>query len=216
MLRWFGLLLAGLLLFSCTDPKEIEGEGLEDFTPDERKEANTAGSVVYLTKVEREVFFYLNLARRHPAKFVESFLKDYEGALGYRKGYAFDERKASLIRQLKKQKKLALVEPSDELFRLAECFAVAQGASGYTGHGRNGTGCDLGYHAECCDYGNYDSGLYVILELLIDSGEGNAELGHRKILLADYRYMGVAQRNHKRFGKVAVLDFWTRKGGAWR
>lgn len=221
MLKWFGVFLAGLLLLSCSveeedQNSEIKGEGLEAFSKSERQEANTARNEAYLSTVEKEVFFYLNLARRHPAKFVKVFLEKYEHAPGYNKGYAFDERKASLIQQLNRQEPLALVNPSRELFSLAECFAVAQGKAGYTGHGRGGTGCEDGYHAECCDYGDYASGLYIILELLIDSGRGNEALGHRKILLSDYRCMGVAQRAHTRYGKCAVLDFWTREGGAWQ
>lgn len=62
--------------------------------------------------------------------------------------------------------------------------------------------------AECCDYGGCYGGLEIIMSLLIDAGENNAALGHRRICLdSSYHYLGVAIRNHKEYGKNAVLDF---------
>ncbi len=218
MMKWLFLLVVSSLaaLLSCTTGENIEtpeavGEGLEAFSAAERKQANTAASEPYLSSFEKEVFLYLNLVRLNPSLFAKTFVQGYEGAPGYAKGYAFDERKASLLEQLKHMQPLEVIKPNKELFDLAECFATAHGKKGLVGHDRTGTGCEKGYHAECCGYGKYDSGLYSILELLVDSGEGNEALGHRRILLGDYKYMGVAQRNHTRYAKCTVLDFWAAR-----
>lgn len=203
------LFTAGCVLFGCKSSKNVE----RNLTSNELAEANTADKGSYLSAIEKEVFYYLNLARMHPKEFASRYLKDYSGAPGYMKGYAFDERKLSLLRQLESMSPLPLIKPDSKLFELAECFATKQGKMGGVGHDRGATGCASGYHAECCSYGNYTTGLHYVLELLIDSGEGNAALGHRKILLGNYLYMGAALRDHTDYGKVIVLDFWRTEGG---
>ena len=203
------ILLCVGVLQACKSSENI----VRDFTQPELDAANTAANESYLSHIEKEIFYYLNLARMSPKVFARVHLKDYEGAPGYNKGYAFDERKISLLRQLESMQPLPSIKPNQKLFDMAECFAVEQGKKGIIGHDRSGTGCSIGYHAECCSYGNYTTGLYYVLELLIDTGEGNAALGHRKILLGNFLYMGVAHRDHAKYGKDVVLDFWRGQGG---
>lgn len=203
------VLLCGGVLQACKSNESI----VRDFSPAEIAAANTAANESYLSPIEKEVFYYLNLARMNPKVFARTYIKDYLGAPGYTKGYAFDERKISLMRRLTTMQPLPIIKPSRKLFDLAECFAIAQGKKGEIGHDRSATNCNVGYHAECCSYGNYTSGLYYVLELLVDSGEHNAALGHRNILLGDFLFMGVAQRDHARYRKGVVLDFWRTENG---
>ncbi len=176
----------------------------------ERKQANTAADLEYLSQKEKECFYYLNLMRLDPERFAKAFLQDYDGRPDYVKGYAFDERKASLLVDLKKTNPMPLFTPQKQLFLSALCLALEQGKTGRTGHHRTKT-CRAKFDAECCDYGAGDA-IYAILELLIDAGEGNAELGHRRILMdSTLQRMGVAMREHKKFEQVTVIDFNWKK-----
>ena len=203
------LVLNASVLRACTSRKIVE----HVFTQAELEAANTAVNEKYLSTIEKEVFYYLNLARSNPKVFASVYVKDYEGAPGYTKGYAFDERKESLLRELESMSPLSIIKPDRKLFDLAECFAIKQGKKGKIGHSRKDTGCASGYHAECCSYGDYTSGLHYVLALLIDAGESNGDLGHRRIMLGNYLYMGVAHRDHAAYGKDIVLDFWRSKDG---
>ena len=223
MKKLLSALLLPLLMVSCTSFFESEEDDVmsvktiksyeEKFSISMRSQANTAANASYLTQTEKEVFYYLNLARLNPRLFAQTFVTDYYHAPGYSAGYAFTERKQSLIETLSTMQPLEALIPNEMLFEFAECFATGSGKLGIVGHDRSQTGCitpNQGWFAECCDYGNYDSGLWVVLELLIDSGENNAALGHRKIMLdGSYLCMGVAVRPHTGYGKVTVLDFWS-------
>lgn len=216
-------LLLPLLLVSCTGLFESEEDDVmsakaiksyeEKFSSSTRSQANTAANASYLTQMEKEVFYYLNLARLNPPLFAQTFVTDYYHAPGYTAGYAFTERKQSLIETLYMMQPLETVIPNEMLFEFAECFSTESGKLDIVGHDRSQTGCispNQGRFAECCQYGNFDSGLWVVLQLLIDPGENNSALGHRKIMLdGSYLYMGVAARPHTGYGKVTVLDFWS-------
>ena len=168
--------------------------------------ANTAQDAAYLTKVEKDAIYYLNLARMNPPLFADTYVKHYSGIPNYIKPYAFDERKQSLIRELERLKPLDILYPNSEIHEYAECFALESGRRGTVGHDRRGTGCQSNIYAECCNYGIND-GLLIILELLIDAGENNAALGHRKLCLGQYGMTGVSVKPHRSEGYVCVLNF---------
>ena len=173
-----------------------------------RNAANTAVNETYLSAEEKEVFYYLNLARINPPLFAETYASGYNGDNGYTKGYAWDERKQSLIEELRTMAPLALFTPDTTMYELAKCFAYEGGRRGIVGHERSETGCSAGYNAECCQYGGIQNGLSIIMSLLIDAGENNEALGHRRICLKDTKYgMGVAIRPHTQYKFNAVLDF---------
>ena len=197
------VLLCSGVLQACKSNESI----VRDFSPAEVAAANTAANESYLSPIEKEVFYYLNLVRMNPKVFARTYVKDYLGAPGYTKGYAFDERKISLMRRLTTMQPLPIIKPSRKLFDLAECFAIAQGKKGEIGHDRSATNCNVGYHAECCSYGNYTSGLYYVLELLVDSGEHNAALGHRNILLGDFLFMALRNAITQDTEKALCLTF---------
>ena len=192
--------------------KAMDETFASQWTSDERAAAASATGLKYLNEVEKEVFYYLNLMRTNPPLFARTYAAEYNGDTGWVKGYAFDERKESLLKELEALDAMPLLMPDDELYDSADCFATQGGALGNTGHDRTGTTCDADpAMAECCDFGNCATGLAVVMHFLIDAGESNARLGHRRIML-DKRLcrMGVAVRDHAKFPKMAVLDF---KGG---
>jgi hypothetical protein len=170
--------------------------------------ARTADTEDYLEKEEQEIFYYLNLMRLNPPLFAQTYATGYDGAKGWSKGYAWDERKDSLIADLSIMEPLPLLYPDVKLYELARCFATEGGKLGITGHDRSQTGCATGYKAECCQYGGARNGLAIIMAFLIDAGENNAELGHRAILFtSDYVKLGVSIQPHIKYNINAVLDF---------
>ena len=189
------------------------------FSRSVRQQANTAVNEAYLSNIEKELFYYLNLARLEPQLFSKTFVTNYHQTPGYKAGYAFEERKQSLMSYLSTMEALDALEPSRMLSEIADCFATSSGKTGYVGHERLDSGCisiSEGLFGECCAYSRIDNGLWHILQLLVDAGEDNGDLGHRKILLdidkphdSIKKYMGVAVRSHTKFGMVSVLDLWT-------
>lgn len=195
-----------LLLSSCcllALPSNAANDGL-NFTKQEMDAANVAANHLTLSDLEKGVFYYLNLARTAPKTFAQQYVKDYKG-----EGYHFDERKESLYQQLMSMQPIHRLTPAQALIDLAVCFATQAGKAGIVGHSRRGTTCKSDFKGECCSYGNLTALAHVV-ELLIDAGEGNGSLGHRKIMLDPvYHTMGCAEREHKTYEKNLVLDFDT-------
>jgi len=156
----------------------------------------------YLTTEERAVFYYLNFARTDPKRFVEKcVMKDKQY------NYYYPERKESLIETLKEMEPVGEILPDKDLYLMAYCYAKKGGELGIRGHDRSQTGCEKGYYGECCSYG-HQSGLEIVMQLLVDPGENNAALGHRKMCLGkSYSKLGVSIQPHKEHSFHAVLDF---------
>lgn len=170
------------------------------------KEAlHTAQHEAYLTEGEKEVIYYINLARMQPRYFADSVLKMHSGTNSLAQsssegaGYV-----ASLYTYLKNMRPLPPLQPSKALYTTAQCFAAATGKSGATGHERKGTGCTAHSSAECCSYGKQKP-LDIVLQLLVDNGVPS--LGHRLICLGKYSQVGVSIQPHKTYRYTAVLDF---------
>ena len=194
------LLLLGIFCL-VTLPTKARNNG-KNFTQKECEAANVAVNELTLSDLEKEVYYYLNLARIAPMTFAELYVKDYKG-----EGYAFDERKESLYQQLLKMKPVGRVKPDQKLIETAVCFATQAGKRGIVGHSRRGTSCKSSFNGECCSYGDWNALAHVV-ELLIDAGENNEELGHRKIMLDPaYHTMGCAEREHRGYRKNLVMDF---------
>ncbi len=190
------------------DKTDLDELCLPKWSKKDLSSANTALTVAYLSKEEKEIYFYLNLVRINPPLFAATFATHYTGNNGWIKGYAFDERRDSLIRELKKLEPLPLVYPDENLYEMAHCFAYEGGKLGLSGHDRSATKCIGGNFAECIQYGGGKNGLSIIMSLLIDAGENNAALGHRRICLKNSPYiMGASIENHTRYKFNAVLDF---------
>ena len=170
--------------------------------------ANTAKDEEYLTKYEKDIFLYLNLARLNPSLFAETYAANYNGLPGMPKGYAFEERKESLIKELLDMEPLDLLYPDSIIYEHARCFAIEAGMKGIIGHDRDDVSCGSVFQ-ECCTYFLID-GLDIVMGLLIDPGEQNEDLGHRKTCLGHFGLMGVSIQPHAETDFNAVLNFGFR------
>jgi len=177
----------------------------EQWDKPEYKAANSAENEPDLTQDEKDVFYYLNLARINPRLFAETYVTHFNGKKNIKNDPSFEERKQSLIHELLNLRSLDILFPNKTIIEHAECFAIQGGALGIIGHKRDGTDCKMDF-AECCAYSNTD-GLYIVLDLLIDPGEKNANLGHRKICLSNYGMLGVSIKPHLTTQYIAVLQF---------
>jgi len=174
--------------------QEIPHADFEQWKAPEYLAANTAQNEDYLTAEEKQVYYYLNLARMNPKLFADTYLGNIKDSK--------DSYESSLYKELQQLKPLSVLKPDRALFESAQCHAVESGKSGYVGHDR--VKCKQHFMGECCHYG--ESGpLEIVTLLLIDHNVPS--LGHRKICLGNYTQLGVAIRPHKAYGKNAVLDF---------
>jgi hypothetical protein len=196
------------------EKNELDTRYAKDWDKPEYRVARTALTSDYLSMEEKEVYYYLNLARLNPPLFAATYATGYEGDNGFVHGYEWDERKQSLIEEMENMTALNLIYPDDEMYGLARCFAYEGGQIGLVGHDRSQTPCASGYSAECCQYGGTKNGLSIVMWLMIDAGENNADLGHRRIMLSgEYDKMGVSIQPHKTYKFNAVLNF-KRKGNS--
>lgn len=167
------------------------------------KAANTAQNVNYLKKNEKEVYYFLNLARLNPPLFAETFLKKY---VAWNDGYAPDMQDyyvSSLYKTMLKTASMPVLVPDQQLYETAKCHAVYSGKIGYVGHERQG--CNENFSGECCAYGS-GSGLEIVMQLLIDYDV--ASLGHREMCLDPrYKSLGVSVEPHKTYRVNCVMDF---------
>ena len=174
------------------------------FSKNELKIANTAKKNTYLKKVEKEVYYYLNLVRLNPKLFAQTFLENNKESINCLDNYK------SLYKNLINMDPVDPLYFDKEFYLYAKCHAIESGKKNYIGHNRtNGSGCEpiksSFSWAECCYYGNNDP-LSIVIDLLIDCNYPG--LGHRKIMLSnDFKYMGVYISSHKSFKFNAVLDF---------
>lgn len=157
-------------------------------------EANSALNEDYLTGEEKNMFYFLNLARMNPKLFADTYLSHLRNSR--------NKYERSLFLDLQNLKPMPVLKPDRKLYESAKCHATESGKSGYVGHKRNK--CAKYFMGECCQYGLSDA-LEIITSLLID--QGVSSLGHRKICLGNYTELGVSIQPHKSYGVNAVLDF---------
>jgi len=168
--------------------------------------ANTAKNVDYLTVNERNVIFYLNLARINGKLFAQTYAQKYIDSTKWKKNIYV----TSLITTLKNQSYLKPLIPSKEVSDIAKKYAILMGKEGFTGHrdtDKRFSALKTGYKSrgENCDYGNKNS-LAIVMNLLID--DGISSYGHRKnILDKEYNYIGVSIQPHKTYKYTCVMDF---------
>ncbi len=163
--------------------------------------ARSADKEDYLSREEKNTYYYLNLARMNPPLFAETFLEKFIQENEYHN----NPSTRSLFNELTNMQALPILKPSKKMWELAQCHAVESGKTGYMGHERVKK-CEKGYKAESCYYGeDAYSGLKIVLQLLIDS-EGKS-LENRKACLGDHKEMGVSIQLHKTNSYGAVLDF---------
>lgn len=201
-----------LLLFSKYD---VFSQG---FTGEQIAKANTAANSDYLTEEEKKTILYMNLARMDGKAFYDEYIKEFI-TLNNIKYVDLENDNPYLIslkKDLSETSNLPLLKPDYKLFKASEFHANDMGNAGVTGH-KSSSGESFAKRvrkynnrrytaiAENCSYG-FDSALGITGQLLVD--EGVPSLGHRNnILNPNYKYVGVAIREHKKYGYNCVMDF---------
>jgi hypothetical protein len=167
---------------------------------------NTAADASFMSDKEKELIYILNLARRYPAQFANTVVKQYP-AWSHNEGMAKTDHYQSLLRTMRLLPQSTLLYPDEACYASAQCHAVASGKKGYIGHNRLNADCKKQQHfmGECCDYG-HDEPIDILMALLVD--EGVANLGHRLICFTTYNKIGVSMAPHKQYGNGVVLDFY--------
>ncbi len=156
----------------------------------------------YATRVEKQVYHYLNYARTRPKEFCEKFIMPtYDKNNWYQR---------TLVETMMNLAPMGTLLPGRKLYISAECHAKVSGKAGKVGHSRikdpkTKQKCDEYFMGECISYG-MDEGLDVILQLLYDYEVPS--LGHRKICLSQwYSNVGISIQPHALYGYNCVLDF---------
>ena len=186
---------------------------------------NTAANVNYLSSIEKELIYEINLFRSNPAKYASSFIeplaKQYKNKMLYYPGdnpLRTSEGVQALyecVNVLKKAKPLPLLYPSYGLSKAASDHVKDQSRTGRTGHigsDRSNVRKRIERHGkwqvrigENIAYGGF-SARQVVIYLLIDDGIKNR--GHRLTFLqADYKNIGVAAGKHPGYINMYVMDF---------
>lgn len=186
---------------------------------------NTAQHANYLSSLEKEVIYEMNLFRSNPARYAKLYIAPlseyydkkilhYPGDKSIR---TIEGVKAlhECVKVLEKASAAPLLYPDEKLSRAARDHQLDQQKSGKTGHtGSDGSnlkqrveryGKWLHRIGENIAYGN-TSARQIIVFLLIDDGVKSR--GHRTTLLnPDFKLAGVACGTHPVYETMCVLDF---------
>ncbi|NPA36264.1 MAG: CAP domain-containing protein [Chlorobi bacterium] len=174
------------------------------------KEADTAKDADYLSRNEKDVILYMNLARLNGKWFIANVLEKNKDII--KPGY--EKYIRSLMTDLKKVKDLQPLYPSADLTDAARYHAKDMGVTGKVGH-KSSDGTKTfdrikryargNYKGENCQYG-YSDPVLIVVSLLVDGGVHS--LGHRRnILNPEFKYAGVAIESHKKYKYNCVMDF---------
>lgn len=186
---------------------------------------NTAKNAKYLTPIEKEIVYEINLFRSNPEKYANDYIapleKYYEKKILH---YPNDKSILTVegvkalrecVTELKKASSKSILQPSEALSKAASDHVKDQSKTGKTGH----TGSDRSDFkqrierygvwqkqiAENIAYGN-SSARQIVIFLLIDDGVQNR--GHRKNLLHPaFGAVGVAFGSHPVYETMCVTDF---------
>ena len=193
--------------------------------PETTNNLNTAAKVSYLSPIEKEIVYEINLFRSNPADYAEKYIvplaKLYKGKLLYYpndKPLLTKEGVRALnecVRELKKVGPLSVVYPSSGLSKAADDHVKDQSRTGKTGH--NGSDRSDSRNrmerygdwkvriAENIAYGG-TSARQIMIYLLIDDGEH--ERGHRKnFVRPELNVVGVSVGPHPVYNTMCVMDF---------
>jgi len=198
------LLFIPLLSFSQIDT---------GWSDDEISNADIAREINDISDFEKDIILYHNLVRLYPKKYLKLEILNWREDVYPKDTLKFNftwvetnlnsDYYKSLIKTLKKQKKLSKLEFDRQLYEDALCLAKEQSKNGKVGHIRYG--CKKINYLENCDYGSYN-GRDVVNSLLID--EGVEDLGHRNTILdPNISIIGGAVSSHPKYETVIVIDY---------
>ena len=209
------IFVTALFTSSCTD---LFGGFFEDddailqkdidkyFTQEQQDKANTAKDVSYITKEERKVIYYCNLARLDGKAYTNAMLGDLKNSDDY---YV-----RSLVETLDTIKDLPMLCPNEQLCKAAEAHANDLGS---TGDFRHESADGSPYYKRLEKYykgkttsenlaGGFDDAYMIVNILLLD--QYTPSYGHRKnILSKKFSRIGVAIREHPFYTYICVQDF---------
>ena len=172
--------------------------------------ADAAKGADYLTEKEKQVYYYMNLARMFGPFFADIYVKDYLK----NSDVSNTEFVKSLQESLRNQKPLPPLQPAKDLYEEARTHATEMGTAGRKGS-NSLAGKDLKTRfatlqktyplfAENCDYGNAEA-IDIVFSLLIN--EGMKSLKNRKnILNPEFNHAGVSIAPHKKLEWNCVID----------
>lgn len=186
---------------------------------------NTAENASYLSPIEKEIVFEINLFRSNPAEYAEKYIaplsKLYKGKLLYYpndKPLQTKEGEKALnecVRELKKATSVSILYPNPALTKAADDHVKDQSKTGKTGH--YGSDRSLSKQrierygiwqeriAENIAYGG-NSARQIMIYLLVD--DGVSDRGHRKnFLRPEFKFVGVATGSHPVYNNMCVMDF---------
>ncbi|HYQ58167.1 MAG TPA: CAP domain-containing protein [Draconibacterium sp.] len=210
--NWIAILLIGLCM-------GVSGKEAKD------RKLNTAADVNYLSELEKEVIYEINMFRSKPAEYSEKYIaplaKYYERKVLHYPGdksIMTQEGFSALqecVRVLKKASPAPVLYPDNLLTKAANDHQKDQAKTGQTGHiGRDRSNSKDRIErygkwqvriAENIAYGN-TSAQQIVIFLLIDDGVKNR--GHRTNLLQpDFKSIGVSCGTHPRYDTMCVMDF---------
>ncbi len=186
---------------------------------------NTAANASYLSPLEKEIIFEINLFRSNPAKYAEEYIsplaRNYQKNILYYPGdkpiRTTEGVKAlhECVRELKKATPKSILYPSEALTKAADDHCRDQSKTGRTGHiGSDNSNLKTRIErygkwkvriAENIAYGN-TSARQIIIFLLIDDNVKNR--GHRVNLLhPDFKMIGVSTGAHPEYLTMCVMNF---------
>lgn len=160
-------------------------------------DTNSAKNTNWLSKDEKELYYWLNYARLNPKEFCMKYI--YPEHLQDKNNVYI----ATLMDYMLHMEPVPALYPDKVLFESARCHAESTGKNGEIGHKRT-DGCKSKFSGECCSYG-LSKPLDVVIQLLIDKHVSS--LGHRYICLGTYQTLGVSAKPHKSYNINYVLDF---------
>lgn len=186
---------------------------------------NTAANASYLSPLEKEIIYEINLLRSNPAKYAKKYIAPL--ARHYKKNIFYYPNDTPIItqegvealhecvRELKKATPQPILYPSEALTKAAADHSNDQSKTGKTGHVGNDNS-DIKTRierygkwkvriAENISYGNSSARQIVIFLLIDDNVESR---GHRlNLLYPDYNLIGVSTNTHPVYSTMCVMDF---------
>jgi uncharacterized protein YkwD len=188
--------------------------------------ANTAKDVDYLSSEEKNIIFYMNLARMDGTRFFNTYFQDFVDAHNLRmKRYSnynelkvnrYDAYYRGLEQDLKRAKNLGLLYPDETLTYVSNQHGSDMNRHNMIGHvssdGRTMVNRVEKYYknrsmAENLAFG-FAGGLDIVSMLLLDTGI--PDVGHRKNILNStmgLNLVGVSIQPHPHYKYSATIDF---------
>jgi len=186
---------------------------------------NTAEKVTYLTPLEKDVIYEINLFRSNPAwyakRYIEPLAKYYDKKILHYPGDKSIQTTEGVralnecVRELGKATPQAIMYPNKSLSQAARKHQKDQQKTGRTGHsGSDGSNMRQRIEeygkwqvriGENIAYGN-SSARQIVIFLLID--DGVKDRGHRATILhPSFKLIGVACGSHPGYETMCVMDF---------